>query len=238
MKINVLAFGAHPDDVELSCSGTLLRHKDQGYTIGIVDLTEGELGTRGSAELRRKEAEAASTILGLSARWNLGLEDAFFENNRVNRLKVVEALRFFQPDVVLTNAPSDRHPDHGRAYQLVTEACFYSGLNKIVTLYQGKEQLPWRPKQVLHYVQDRYLRPDIVVDITDYQKKKMEAILAFSSQFYQPGSNEPDTPISTKDFLEHKLSRDKDFGRILQVPYAEGFILSRQPGINNFLELY
>lgn len=238
MKVHILAFGAHPDDIELSCSGTLLKHKALGYTTAIVDLTEGERGTRGNVELRRQEAAESSKILGLSARWNLGLADAFFEINMESKLKVIEAIRYFQPEMVLTNAPSDRHPDHGRAAQLVTESCFYSGLVKIITHHQGIEQQPWRPKQVFHYVQDRYLKPDFLVDITEFQEQKMAAILAFTSQFYNPNSNEPETPISTKEFLKHKLSRDRDFGRILQVPFAEGFIQTRQAGINNFFDLY
>lgn len=238
MKVQILAFGAHPDDVELSCSGTLLRHKAMGYSIGIVDLTEGEMGTRGNPSLRKEEANTAAQILGLSARWNLGLADAFFQNDRESQLKVIEAIRFFQPDVVLTNAPSDRHPDHGRGATLVTDACFYSGLSKIVTEYEGLTQLPWRPKQLFHYIQDRHIKPDFVVDISEYQERKMASIKAFASQFYDPSSKEPETPISTKDFLIHKLSRDRDNGRIIQVEAAEGFLFSRQPGVNNFFDLY
>ncbi len=237
MKVQILAFGAHPDDVELSCSGTLLKHRAMGYTIGIVDLTEGELGTRGTPELRKAEAERASKILGLSARWNLGLPDGFFQNDRESQLKLIEAIRFFQPDVVLANAPSDRHPDHGRAAQLVKDACFYSGLSKIVTHHQGELQTPWRPLHVFHYIQDRHLTPDFIVDVTEFHDQKLASIKAFSSQFYDPESEEPETPISSKDFLLHKISRDRDFGRIIQVPVGEGFIFTRQPGIKNFYDL-
>lgn len=236
MKVQILAFGAHPDDVELSCSGTLLKHRDMGYSIGIVDLTAGEMGTRGNAELRKAEAAAAAQILGLTARWNLELPDAFFRNDQESQLKVIEALRFFQPDIVLANAPTDRHPDHGRAAQLVAEACFYSGLSKIVTHHNGEPQLPWRPQQVFHYIQDRYVSPDFIVDITAYQEQKMASIKAYSSQFFNPESNEPETPISSQDFLLHKLSRDRDYGRMIQVPVGEGFVFTRQPGINNLFD--
>lgn len=238
MKVQILAFAAHPDDVELSCSGTLLKHRAMGYSIGIVDLTKGELGTRGNPELRKEEAEAASKILGLTARWNLGLSDGFFQNDRESQLKVIEAIRYFQPEIVLANAPSDRHPDHGRAAELVKDACFFSGLAKIITHHQGEAQQPWRPKQVFHYIQDRYLTPDFIVDITEFHEKKMESIKAYSSQFYNPDSEEPETPISSKDFLVHKLSRDRDYGRVIQVPVGEGFIFTRQPGVKNFFDLY
>jgi N-acetylglucosamine malate deacetylase 1 len=237
MKVNILAVGVHPDDVELGCAGTILAHIASGSTVAILDLTQGELGTRGSAELRLKEAEAAKKILGVDHRHNLGFADGFLIYDQKHLLKVVEQIRLFQPDIVLCNAPSDRHPDHGKASKLVSDACFYSGLVKVKTEMNGEEQQAWRPKAVYHYLQDRYLKPDVVVDISNYLDKKFEAILAFSSQFYDPGSNEPETPISGKEFLEAVKSRAIDLGRQIGVKYGEGYTAERYVGVKSLTDL-
>jgi len=220
IKLDILAFAAHPDDVELSASGTLLHHITLGKKVGIIDLTRGELGTRGSAELRDIEAEKSSEILGLHVRENLGMADGFFENNKENQLKIIEMIRKYRPNLVLANAMSDRHIDHGRAAELLHNACFLSGLSKIVT----GDLSAWRPKQVLHYIQDYYVQPTIVVDITPYFSKKIEAIMAFSSQFYNPENKEPETPISGEKFLNFIEGRSREMGRFIGVEFGEGFI--------------
>ncbi len=237
MKLDILAFAAHPDDIELTASGTMLRHKALGYKLGIVDLTRGELGTRGTVEDREKEAAAASLIMQLDARENLGMEDGFFENNYTNKLKVIEAIRAYKPDTILCNAVSDRHIDHGRASTLVSEACFLSGLRKIETFREGKAQEAWRPRQVLHYIQDRYIKPDVVIDITAYFQQKMECVLAFKTQFYDPNSEEPETPISGKDFLDYLESRAREMGRYINVSYGEGFTVERPVGVADLTKL-
>lgn len=237
MKIDILAIGVHPDDVELSCSGTLMKHIRAGKKIGILDLTKGELGTRGNASLRAKEATAAAKILGVAFRDNLGVKDGFFQNDAAHQLKLIQKIRLYQPEIILCNAVSDRHPDHGRAAQLVSEACFYAGLIKVKTKHKGKEQLPHRPKAVYHYIQDRFIKPDFVVDVTPFIDKKMEAILAFSSQFYNPKSKEPVTPISTSDFIDFVKARMMNFGRDINVKYAEGFTVERTIGVNNIFDL-
>lgn len=237
MKIHILAIGAHPDDVELSCSGTLLKHIALGKKAGILDLTEGELGTRGTAELRLKESAKAAKIMGVLFRDNLKMKDGFFRNDEEHQLEVVKKIRQYKPEIILCNAVRDRHPDHERAAKLVSDACFYSGLKKISTKQNGKEQEAWRPKAVYHYIQDRYIEPDFVVDVTPFVKEKMEAVLAFSSQFYDPKSNEPETPISTKNFLHFLRGRMAGFGRTIGVDYAEGFTTERYPGISNLFDL-
>ncbi|MCB9252410.1 MAG: bacillithiol biosynthesis deacetylase BshB1 [Flavobacteriales bacterium] len=219
MKLDILVFAAHPDDAELACSGTLLHHIAMGYKVGIVDLSRGELGTRGSAELRKKEAEESSKILGIHARENLQLPDGFIGDSADNRLKVIDAIRKYKPELVLANALSDRHIDHGHAAELVHNAAFLSGLIKIVTSYEAH-----RPRKVLHYIQDQYMKPDVVVDITPYFDQKMKAIMAFSSQFYNPDSNEPNTPISGSDFIEYLEARSREMGRLIGVTYGEGFV--------------
>ena len=212
MKLDILAIGVHPDDVELSCSGTLLKHIKQGYKVGILDLTQGQLGTRGTPELRLKEAENSAKILGVHMRENLGMEDGFFMNDFAHQKPIIEVIRQYQPETVLANAINDRHPDHGRAAKLIADACFYSGLRKIETHKDGKLQEAWRPKSVYHYIQDYYIQPDFIVDITPYFEKKKEAILAFSSQFYNPANkNEPETPISSKDFFDFVEARARNF---------------------------
>ena len=236
-KLDILAVAAHPDDAELACSGTILKHIAQGLSVGVVDLTRGELGSRGSADLRDEEAAKSSEILGLSARVNLDLGDGFFEINEVALKSVVAAIRRFKPEIVLCNAKSDRHPDHGRGGDLVSRACFLSGLVKIETSFEGQKQEVWRPKAVYRYIQDHWLHPDMIVDITGFEDKKMEAILAFGSQFYDPNSDGPKTPISGKDFLEHVSSRNSAMGRLIGVDSGEGFTVERPMGIENLLNL-
>ncbi len=238
MKLDILAFGAHPDDIELGCGGTLIKEVSQGKKVGIIDITEGELGSRGTRETRKTEAEEALDILGLSIRENLNLGDGFFEVNEASILRVIEKIRQYQPSIVITNAKSDRHPDHGRAYELVERAAFLSGLVKIQTELDGQSQEKWRPKTVLNYVQDNYLKPDIIIDITPHFDQKMKAILAYKTQFYNPDSTEPKTPISSPEFLDHLKGRAIQFGRNISVKYAEGFTCSRVlgvPSISNLL---
>ena len=223
MKLDILAFGAHPDDVELSCSGVILKNTALGRKVGLIDLTKGELGTRGTPAIREKEAKASAKILGVLFRENLKMADGFFQNDKKHLLKVIQKIRQYQPDVVLANALEDRHPDHGRAAKLVADACFLSGLVKIVTKQNGKKQEVWRPKAVYHYIQYRKLKADIAIDITPFIEKKMESIYAFSSQFYNPDSKEPSTLISQKDFFEYIKTREREYGQLLGVRYAEGF---------------
>lgn len=238
MKLDILAIGVHPDDVELSASGTLLKHIALGKKAGILDLTRGELGTRGNAALRTDEAMKSAEILGLSMREQLTMADGFFENNESNQKHIIKVIRKYQPELILCNAVSDRHPDHGRAAKLVSDACFYSGLAKIETRADDHAlQTPWRPKAVYHYIQDRYIKPDFVVDITSYMNKKMESILAFSSQFYDPNSKEPETPISSKNFMENIKSKAMVFGREINCDYAEGFTAERHIGVENLFDL-
>lgn len=230
MKLDILAFGAHPDDVELAASGTLLAHSALGKKVGIVDLTRGELGTRGSAELRDKEAAESSRILGLDVRENLRMRDGFFVKDETHLLKVIEMIRKYRPEIVLANSEFDRHVDHGRAAGLVHEACFLSGLRKIETMHKGQDQEAWRPRAVYHYIQDYYTKPDIIFDITPFYQKKLESIKAFSSQFFSEDSTEPVTPISTSDFIEFLEARARQFGRLINTTYGEGFTVKRPVG--------
>lgn len=234
MKIDVLAFGVHPDDVELSCSGVLMVEKNNGKKTGIIDLTLGELGTRGSAAIRKQEALDAAKILGVDIRENLELADGFFKNDEPSQRRVIEAIRNYKPEVIICNAPEDRHPDHGRSAVLVSDAAFLSGLQKIKTNENGLDQEAWRPKYVLHYIQDRYLKPDFVVDITEVFERKLDAIRAYKTQFHNPGVDGPETYISTPDFLESVVYRYKMFGKMIGVKYAEGFISDKAIGIRNF----
>ncbi len=237
MKLTILAIGVHPDDVELSCAGTLLVEKQNGKTAGILDLTRGELGTRGSAETRLKEAEEAARIMGMDTRNNLELADGFFTNDTDSKLKLVRALRKYQPEIVLCNAVEDRHPDHGRASQLVYDAGFLSGLRKIETEdAEGQIQKEWRPKYIFHYIQDRYLDPDFVIDVSAVFEKKLEAIRAFKSQFHNPSldSNDPQTYISSPEFLDSITYRARLFGKMIGVEYAEGFTTSKKIGFKSF----
>lgn len=237
MKIDILAIGVHPDDVELSCAGTILKHIAQGKTVGILDLTVGELGSRGSGELRLIEADNAGKVLGVKFRENIGLADGFFENDKKSQIEIIKIIRKYQPEVVLANAVKDRHPDHGRASKLISDACFYSGLIKIETELDGVKQEEWRPKAVYHYIQDRFLKPDFVVDVTPFVDKKIEAIKCFSSQFFDPNSTEPQTPISGKQFFDFIKGRMMQFGREIGVDYAEGFTAERYVGVEDIMGL-
>lgn len=232
-KLDILVFAAHPDDVELACSGTVLKHISQGYKVGIVDLTRGELGTRGTEEIRAEESKKATEILGIQVRENLGFRDGFFEIDEAHLLKVVEIIRKYQPEIILANAKSDRHPDHPRGGDLVSRANFLSGLIKIATSFENQQQAAWRAKAVYRYVQDNFIQPDLVVDITGFETKKMEAIKAFKSQFYDPNSTEPQTPISREDFLDFVMGRAKQYGRPIGVSYGEGFTVERYIGLDN-----
>jgi bacillithiol biosynthesis deacetylase BshB1 len=235
--IDILAFGAHPDDVELAAAGTLIHHIKMGAKVSIVDLTAGEMGTRGDAETRAAEAALSRNIMGVQNRMNLQLRDGFFENDEASLLKVVAAIRHFCPRVILANAVADRHPDHGRAAALVERACFLSGLPKVITHFEGAEQTAWRPSTVYHYIQDRYIKPDLVVDITDSFSQKMEAIRAFSSQFYKAGDVGPQTPISSAAFLQFIEARAREFGRSIGVEFGEGFTVERPLGITNLMNI-
>jgi bacillithiol biosynthesis deacetylase BshB1 len=237
MKLDILAFGAHPDDVELGCAGTILKEISLGKTVGIVDLTRGELGTRGSAIIRDQEANAAAEILGVQVRENLEMRDGFFVNDEKHQLEIIKMLRKYQPDIVLCNAVDDRHIDHGKGSKLVSDACFLSGLTKIETELEGVIQEAWRPKVVYHYMQWKNLIPAFVVDITGFTDKKIESILAYSSQFYDPTSKEPESPISSKNFLESLNYRSRDLGRLVGVDHAEGFTVERYLAVNSLADL-
>ena len=231
MKLDVLAFGVHPDDVELSCSGTLLIEKKSGKKIGIIDLTKGELGTRGTALTREEESKESTRILELDARENLGMSDGFFKNDEEHQRKVIYAIRKYRPEIILCNAPEDRHPDHGRSAELVSDSAFLSGLIKIKTEDNGINQEAWRPKYVLNYIQDRYLKPDFVIDISDVFEQKLESIKAYKTQFYSHDSGGVQTYISSPEFLESVIYRYKMFGKMIGVNYAEGFISKKTIGI-------
>jgi bacillithiol biosynthesis deacetylase BshB1 len=238
MKLDILVLPVHPDDAELGCSGTIVKEIAFGKKVGIVDLTRGELGTRGSAEIRDQESAASAKILGLAVRDNLGLPDGFFENNKPHQLKVIEAIRRFRPEIVITNAYHDRHPDHGRASDLVEDSAFLSGLRKIETYYNGEKQQEWRPNLVLHFIQDNYIKPDILIDVTAYWDKKLESIHAFGSQFYNPEwENEPQTYISSPEFIQVIEARAREYGKSIGVKFAEGFISRKILGVNDLFDL-
>lgn len=238
ITLDILAFGAHPDDVEISCGATLLKSIDHGLKVGIVDLTAGELGSRGSKELRMKETMEASRLMGLTHRENLGFADGFFAPSEENTLKLVAAIRRFKPRIVLCNSPSDRHPDHGRASKMVNEACFYSGLARISTMHEGAAQEAWRPKAVYSYIQDYYLKPDFVVDISGYWERKTEVLRCYGSQFYQPDTLEPSTPISGAEFFDFLHGKALNLGRQSGFTLGEGFISERYIGVNNLTDLH
>lgn len=237
MKLDILAIGAHPDDVELGCGATLAKEIAVGKKVGILDLTRGELGTRGSAEIRDKEAAKAAEILGVTFRKNLEFSDGFFVNNTSSQLEVIKILRKFRPEIVFCNAIDDRHIDHPKGSQLVSDACFLSGLRKIETIFEGNKQNAWRPKAVYHYIQWKNLSPDFVIDVTGFIEKKMEAVMAYESQFFDPKTNEPDTPISSKNFLESITYRARDLGRLAGVEYAEGFTVERAITVNSVFDI-
>lgn len=233
-KLDILIFAAHPDDAELACSGTIALHVAKGYKVGIVDLTAGELGTRGSAELRMKEATQSASILKLSARECLGLADGFFENDKTSLDKIIQAIRKYKPTIVIANAQHDRHPDHGRGGDLVVRACFLAGLSKIVTL----DQEAWRPQHVYRYIQDRYIKPDFIVDVTDYWDVKIASIKAFSSQFYDPNNTEPNTYISSNLFMEFVEARALEFGHAVGFKYGEGFTVEKTMVVGDLFDLH
>jgi bacillithiol biosynthesis deacetylase BshB1 len=238
LKLDILVLSVHPDDAELGCSGTVLKHIAMGKKVGFVDLTRGELGTRGSAEIRDQEAAASAKILGLTVRENLGLPDGFFENTKEYQLKVIATIRKYQPAIIITNAYHDRHPDHARASELVETAAFLSGLRKIETSIDGVLQEAWRPDLVLHFIQDNYIKPDILIDVTDYWDKKIESIYAFGSQFFNPDwTGEPQTYISSPEFINVIAARASEFGKSIQVKYAEGFTSKKILGTDNLFNL-
>jgi bacillithiol biosynthesis deacetylase BshB1 len=237
MKLDILAFGAHPDDVELGCGATIAKEVSLGKKVGIVDLTRGELGTRGSAAVRELEAAKSATILGVSTRENMGFADGFFINDKNHQLEIIKMIRKYQPEIVLCNAVDDRHIDHPKGSSLVSDACFLSGLLKIETEIGGELQKKWRPKQVYHYIQWKNIEPDFVVDVSDFIDVKQKAVLAYSTQFYDPKSNEPQTPITSKNFTESINYRAKDLGRLIGVEYAEGFTSERYVAVENLSKL-
>jgi len=233
LKLHILAIAVHPDDVELSCAGTLIKHIIMGQTVGILDLTRGELGTRGTPELRIKEANDAAKIMGVHVRVNAGMADGFFRNDEAHQRRIIAYLRHFQPDIVIANSLEDRHPDHGRAGRLIADSCFYSGLMKIETEWESKAQQAWRPRRVYHMVQDRQVQPTFAVDISSVHAQKMAAIRCFSSQFHSPDSDEPLTYIATQDFMHNIEHRDALVGKRIGVQYAEPFVSENLPGIGN-----
>ena len=237
MKLDILAFGAHPDDVELSCSATIAKEISLGKKVGIVDLTRGELGTRGSAELRDKEAAKAAEILGVSVRENLGFADGFFVNDKKHQLEIIKMIRKYQPEIVLCNAIDDRHIDHPKGSKIVSDACFLSGLLKIETEFNGNKQEKWRPKQVYHYIQWKNIEPDFVVDVTGFMDKKNASVMAYSSQFFDPDSKEPETPITSKNFTDSIEYRARDLGRLIGVDFAEGYTSERYVAVENLSKL-
>jgi bacillithiol biosynthesis deacetylase BshB1 len=238
LKLDILVLSVHPDDAELGCAGTLLKHIAAGKKAGIVDLTRGELGTRGSAEIREQEAAEAARILGLSVRENLGIPDGFFQNTPDYQLKVIEVIRKYQPEIIITNAYHDRHPDHGRANDLVEASAFLSGLRKVETYFNGELQQAWRPNLVLHFIQDNYIKPDILIDVTGYWDKKIESILAYGSQFYNPDwQDEPQTYISSPEFIQVIEARAREFGKSIRVKYAEGFTSKKVLGVDSLFDL-
>jgi bacillithiol biosynthesis deacetylase BshB1 len=234
MKLDILAFGVHPDDVELGCAGTLMAAIDQGKKVGIVDLTRGELGTRGTPTTRTQEAAAAAKIMGVDIRENLDMADGFFANDEAHQRKIISIIRKYQPDIILANAPEDRHPDHGRSAKLVSDAAFLSGLRKIETIDEGINQNAWRPAYTFHYIQDRFIQPSFVIDITAYMERKMEAVLAYGTQFTSADTSEPQTYISSPQFLETVKARALMLGKRIGVGYAEGYITEKIIGFSNF----
>lgn len=234
MKIDILAFGAHPDDVELGCGGTVAKLISEGKTCVIVDLTKGELGTRGTDVTRKEEATEAAKILGVSARENLGMKDGFLVNSEEYQMQIVKMVRKYRPEIVFANAIDDRHPDHAKAAKIVSDACFLAGLRKIETTHEGENQEVWRPKQIFNYIQWKDIKPDFVIDISEHLDKKVEACMAFKTQFYDPTSKEPVTPIATKDFAESITYRAQNLGRLSGVTFAEGFTTEKMIALKNF----
>jgi bacillithiol biosynthesis deacetylase BshB1 len=237
MKLDILVLAAHPDDAELGCSGTIAAHIERGHAVGIVDLTAGEMGTRGTPEIRLQEAEDAARILGLAARENMGFKDIYFKDDEAHQLELIKIIRKYQPDIVLANAVSDRHPDHGKGSSLATNACFMSGLRRIETTLDGVAQEAWRPKFVYHYIQNNYIKPDFIFDISEYWDIKVESIKAYKSQFYDPNSEEPASFISSPEFLPFIESRAREFGHRIMATYGEGFTVERFIGVDDLFDL-
>lgn len=237
MKLDILVLAVHPDDAELGCSGTIAKHIALGKKVGIVDFTRGELGTRGTAETRDEEAADSAKILGIQARENLRFRDGFFKNDEEHQLEVIKMIRKYQPEIILTNALHDRHPDHGRAGDLANDACFLSGLPKINTELNGVQQQAWRPRLQLQYIQDRYIKPDVIIDITPYIETKLASIKAFKTQFFNPELDGPDTYISSPDFFESVIGRSREFGKSIGTTYAEGFTCRKLLGVDSLFDL-
>lgn len=237
MKLDILAFGAHPDDVELGCGATIAKEVSLGKKVGIIDLTQGELGTRGSAEIRKVEATNAAAILGVSTRENLKFRDGFFVNDEKHQLEIIKMIRKYRPEIVLCNAIDDRHIDHGKGSKLVSDACFLSGLRKIETVLDGQPQEAWRPKVVYHYIQWKNIEPDFVVDVTGFIDKKVDSVMAYSTQFFDQNSKEPSTPITSKNFLDSITYRAQDLGRLINKDFAEGFTVERYLAVNTLEDL-
>ncbi|AFL85285.1 bacillithiol biosynthesis deacetylase BshB1 [Belliella baltica DSM 15883] len=237
MKLDILVFAAHPDDAELACSGTIARQIAQGKKVGIIDLTKGEMGTRGTPEIRTQEALEAAAILKLSARENLGFKDIYFLDDHEHQLEMVKMIRKYQPEIVLANAITDRHPDHGKGASLALNSCFISGLRRVETQLDGENQSPWRPKNIYHYIQNNYIQPDFVVDITDFWDVKLASIKAFKSQFYDPTSIEPQSFISSENFLGFIDARAREFGHSINTKYGEGFTKIKMLGVNDLFDL-
>lgn len=237
MKLDILAFGAHPDDVELGCGATIAKEVSKGKKVGIVDLTRGELGTRGTAKTRDVEASDAANILGITVRENLGFADGFFVNDKKHQIEIIKIIRKYQPEMVLCNAVEDRHIDHGKGSKLVSDACFLSGLIKIETSIDGENQDKWRPEFVYHYIQWKDIEPDVVVDVTRFMDKKMDAVKAYKTQFYDPNTNEPETPITSKNFIDSIAYRASNLGRLIGTEYGEGFTTERYPAVESLFDL-
>lgn len=237
MKLDILVIAAHPDDAELACSGTIASHIEKGYKVGILDLTQGEMGTRGTPEMRILESNDSSRILGLSARENLGFKDIFFKDDESHQFEIIKIIRKYQPEIVLANAVSDRHPDHAKGASVATHACFMSGLRKIETIYENKHQEPWRPKFIYHYIQNNYIKPDFVVDVTDFWDLKLASIKAFKSQFYDPQNKEPQSFISSAEFLDFIEARSREFGHSINSKFGEGFTVEKMIGVRDLFDL-
>lgn len=237
MKLDLLVFAVHPDDAELGCSGTIIKHIAQGKKVGIIDFTQGELGTRGTAETRAEESRNASAIMGIHVRENIGIRDGFFKNDEDHQFKVIQMIRKYQPEIILTNALYDRHPDHGRASELSNDAIFLSGLRRIETVLDGNAQQPWRPRLTLQYIQDTYIKPDIIVDISEQMEQKLDAIRAFKTQFDSPSEDEPQTYISTPAFLQSVIARAREMGKNIGAEYGEGFTSTKLLGVDSLFDL-
>ncbi|WGK63967.1 bacillithiol biosynthesis deacetylase BshB1 [Croceiramulus getboli] len=237
MKVDILAIGAHPDDIELSCAATLAKEIAKGKTVGLLDLTRGELGTRGTPEIRHQEATRAAELLGARFRENCGLPDGFLVNDKASQLKIIEVIRWCQPEIVLCNALEDRHIDHGKGARLASDACFLSGLKMIETTRAGQAQTHWRPRAVYHYIQWKNLKPDFVVDVSGFMDQKLQAVLAYKSQFYDPKEQGDQTPISSENFKDSITYRARDLGRLINTEHAEGFTVGRLPAVDSIFDL-